>query len=282
MALKFEYDKEKRTATVCGVEDEFCEQIVIPSAVEYYREKYDVVAIKYEAFKECLKLKSVTIPDSVTKIGYCAFRECSSLTSITIPDSVTEIEDLAFYRCSSLKDFKGKFAADNGRCLIKDGALIAYASASGTTYAIPYSVTKIGGNAFSGCSSLTSVTIPNGVTEIGGCAFDGCSSLKSVIIPDSVTVIERYAFDGCSSLTSVTIPDGVTEIGDWAFKGCSSLTSITIPDSVTYIGIRAFQYCGKLENVEICNDQGSVKIFYNAFGPDVKVTYLGKDAKSKK
>ena len=89
MALKFEYNKETRTAEVCGVEDKFCEQIVIPSTVEYYRKKYDVVAIKGHAFQECIKLKSVTIPDSVTAIGDWAFSGCSSLTSATIPNSVT-------------------------------------------------------------------------------------------------------------------------------------------------------------------------------------------------
>ncbi|MBQ7309986.1 MAG: leucine-rich repeat protein [Alistipes sp.] len=76
MALKFKYNKETITAVVCGVEDKFCEQIVIPSTVEYYGKKYDVVAIKKQAFRGCIKLKSVTIPNGVTEIGVCAFFLC--------------------------------------------------------------------------------------------------------------------------------------------------------------------------------------------------------------
>ena len=37
-----------------------------------------------------------------------------------------------------------------------------------------YSVTKIGGLAFYGCSGLTSVVIPNSVTSIGSSAFAYC------------------------------------------------------------------------------------------------------------
>ncbi|MBR2976412.1 MAG: leucine-rich repeat domain-containing protein, partial [Alistipes sp.] len=77
-------------------------------------------------------------------------------------------------------EFKGKFAADGGRCLIKDNTIIAYANASGTTYTIPDSVTTIGDGAFYGCRSLTSVTIPDSVTTIGDAAFCYCSSLTSV------------------------------------------------------------------------------------------------------
>lgn len=35
-------------------------------------------------------------------------------------------------------------------------------------------VTKIGENAFYGCSGLTLITLPNSITEIGGNAFRNC------------------------------------------------------------------------------------------------------------
>ena len=118
--------------------------------------------------------------DAVTKIGGEAFCWCESLTSVTIPDSVTEIGDYAFSNCSSLQEFKGKFASEDGRCLIIDCVLYSFAPAGLTEYTIPDSVTTIEYATFDDCSSLTSVTIPDSVTTIGTQAFRGCSSLTSV------------------------------------------------------------------------------------------------------
>ncbi len=247
--------------------------ITIPNSVE---------TIGGHAFDICSSLTSITIPDNVTTIGSGAFYGCSSLTTITIPDSVTEIGERAFYYCRSLKEFKGKFAADGGRCLIKDNTIIAYANDSSTTYTIPESVTTIGSYAFDWCDNLTSITIPDSVIEIGETAFDNCGNLTSVSIGDNVTAIGVCAFRECISLkefkgkfaadggrclikdntiiayanasgTTYTIPDSVTEIGRNAFSFCSSLTNVTIPDSITAIGSDAFSRCSSLTTITIPN-----------------------------
>ena len=57
-------------------------------------------------------------------------------------------------------------------------------------------MTSIGEYAFSHCSGLTSVTIPNSVTRIGGGAFYGCSSLEDITsFAVKPPVCSSYVFD---------------------------------------------------------------------------------------
>ena len=205
------------------------------------------------AFKDCIGITSVLLPDSVQEIGDSAFEGCIALTSVTIPNSLQKIGALAFKDCKSL-----------------------------ASVTLPDSVQEIGNAAFGGCSSLTSVTIPNSVQEIGLGAFDGCSALASVVIPDSVQ--EIALFSGCSSLTSVTIPDSVQEIGNSAFLECSSLTSISIPSSVKRIDEFAFEGCSALRKVKI---DGNPEISSGTFGhtvfekPDIQIVEASEEWKKK-
>jgi hypothetical protein len=110
------------------------------------------------------------------------------------------------------------------------------------------------GNSVSGDLIIPETVYYNGnaysVTKIGGYAFCGCTGLTEVIIPNSVTEISLGAFDGCSGLTEVTFPNSVTTIGDYAFSSCTGLTKVAIGSAVTSIGKSAFASCAGLKWIE--------------------------------
>ena len=149
------------------------------------------------------------IPSGVTSIDYDAFHGHSGLTSVTIPAGMTHISGHWFHGCSSLTNITVDagnpcYSSRNGLLLNKNGSKL---------------VLGVNGD----------VVIPSGVTRIGYEAFDGCSGLTSVAIPDGVTRIEDYAFYDCSGLTSMTIPSSVTYIGHAAFADCSGLVHVRLP-----------------------------------------------------
>jgi len=75
---------------------------------------------------------------------------------------------------------------------------------------IPESVTRIGVNAFNGCSALDKMSVSNGNT-----AFDSRNNCNSII--DSTTGILLY---DCRNLKSIEIPArSVISIGEYAFNG---------------------------------------------------------------
>ena len=80
--------------------------------------------------------------------------------------------------------------------------LIIPASAKNPDDGLTYTVTVIGGSAFSGKSTVTYLQIPSTVTTINGSAFRGCS-FTEVTIPASVTNIVNDAFYNCLSVGKV-------------------------------------------------------------------------------
>ncbi len=212
----------------------------IPSSVEFNGITYPVTGIGSNAFYDCTRLTSVTIPNSVTSIGNYAFYNCNGLTSVTIPNSVTSIGNYAFSYCSlyrvmvpnsvtSIGDYAfygvrvvrycgsatgSPWGANNAGCFHVEGDFI-YSDAFKTTL---YAYIGTG----------TSANIPYGVIIIAPYAFANCSELTSVTLPPSIGTILSGAFYGCSGLSNLSIPLSTTTIGDYAFYGCSSLTNIIV------------------------------------------------------
>lgn len=114
----------------------------------------------YGIFRDCIRLKSIHLSDSLPKIAEFMFEDCGELKTIVIPNTVTTIGSGAFCNCSSLK------------------SLI-----------LPDQVEKIKDNTFVGCDSLEYIKWPSALTTISSCAF---SKNSKFVVPKDVTVEQGF------------------------------------------------------------------------------------------
>ena len=223
------------------------------------------------AFKDQVKMKSVTIPATVTSIDAQAFAGCTKLTSIDIPASVTSIGTNPFAGCTGLQTITVNsgntvYKSENGVLLSKDGkTLVCYpAGKTDSTYAIPGSVEVIAAQAFAGCTKLETITIPASVTSIGTNPFAGCMGLKAITVDGNN---EAYKSDNGVLLSdngttlvccpegfadsTYTTPESVTAIAAQAFADCKKLGNVVLRENVTSVGADAFTSCDKLMAVYV-------------------------------
>ena len=246
---------------------------------------HEVVAIGDRAFQNRTDLRTVMIPDSVTRINGNAFYGCSNLANVTLSKNLESMGSSAFGNCDGLTQIEIPKSLES--CDISYGSYGPFRDCDklkkvkfeeGTTVIatmlfhhctgieeieIPDTVTIIKDSAFEECTNLKSIQIPNTVTKIEPEAFYNCTSLTTVNIPDTVKSIDKSVFSGCASLTEVHLPSTIKEMPVSAFYNCKKLTTINFPSTLTTIGNSAFSGCESLP--EAILPSGVEKIESNAF-----------------
>ena len=202
--LSYVISEDKTYYSVRGIGLCSDRDVVIP---EEYR-GLPVKEISEGAFRDCVDLTSIIIPDSVTTVGRYAFRGCTALKSAKIGAGVKLLEYGTAMDCDNLAEIivaenNTEYKSIDGNLYTKDGTTL-----------LQYAVGK----------TATEFIVPDGVTTLIYGSFYYADNLNNVVIPDSVTTIDDYAFYHCESLTSVVVPASVTSMGGFAFYYCNSLT----------------------------------------------------------
>lgn len=227
----------------------------------------------YLAISGLSSLKSIKVPEKITKLGDNSISSNYALESIELPQSLKYIERSALYG-------SGLSSITIPKNVITIGNSVFGSSPNLKTINLQEGMTEIGDNWFFAYDTIQTINIPNTVTRIGKNAFFAMNGLKNVIIPDSVTTIDDGGFIYCSGIESISLsknlktignsafygsrvssidlPSTLTSIGDTAFAGASNLTKITIPSSVISIGEGAFNYCDALTSINIDKPANSI------------------------
>lgn len=173
------YDKPKSTLLLCpqGKKGDY----VLPNGVQTI----------VEFALSSSSLSSVVVSEGVTEIGTYAFSFSMSLKSISFPNSLTRIPDFGCYLCPQLADisFGDKLTYIGARAFGQCDSL--------KTVTIPNTVKTLEEDVFYLCPNLTSVTIGSGIESIGAYAFASCNALQSVtclaVVPPTMG---SYIYEG--------------------------------------------------------------------------------------
>ena len=214
------------------------------------------------------KIKTITLPDTITSISDYAFTGFTGITTITIPKSVTSIGKEAFKGCTNLS----VVYMDESLALSVDATafddcpnldLRYYSTVGDLEYYITNPNTDGTGTVmvFGTANKSETVCIPllvniNGVdykvNRIYGKAFYKNTTVKTVFIGGNVTTIDSNAFYGCSKLYKVNGGARVQKIGTSAFRACAKLRIFSVSSyALKKIGVTAFSGDKALKTLQI-------------------------------
>ncbi|MBP5151500.1 MAG: leucine-rich repeat domain-containing protein, partial [Lachnospiraceae bacterium] len=191
----------------------------------------NVEDIGNRAYKNCTKLKNITLSDATVNIGTEAFYGCNSLTSLALPQSISYIGPGAFADCTALSSLDLS-AINQSNCDIDDFA-------------------------FYDCIALSNVVFSDKINRIGNAAFavnkGVTGTLTSFTFPDHIT--------GSHSCKIHTASGGVNGIGNFVLAGRTNLRTINMPadygrTSNVTLPCGVFYNCINLQSVTFPNDGG--------------------------
>lgn len=218
-----------------GYRVEYCGDIQIPNRIYHDGRTYRVTKVGMWAFRNCPKLRNVSMSEGIEEIDTMAFFDCKSLESIHMPSTLRAIHTGAFAGCTQLR-----------------------------SVIIPNSVVYVGAAAFARCDSLQYVRFPENYIfkepHVSSLFYGDIHIKHSIqtsrvliyvprdvegeyIVEEGIEAIAAGTFMGCRGVTKIVLPSSLVTIGDGAFSGCTSLKDINMPDALRFVGFGAFEGC---------------------------------------
>ena len=227
-------------------------------------------------------IKTVSLPDAMTKIGQNAFYKCTAMTSINMPTSLTAIGEKAFAQDTKLACeiiLPASMTNIATRAFFNCKAVPAFhveATTPPTVQADAFDYTTAPIHVPCGYGHIYGKHAQWGMLNLEMCELlqdnvyyypiDGHTAravtyhsnptdtivLPSAVMiggmPRTVTEVADFAFTDCDNLPAIYFNEGLEYIGERAFVRCYGLHgTIVLPATLETIGERAFSYCDNVE-----------------------------------
>ena len=189
----------------------------VPASVSWQGTAYAVTAVGDNAFNST-NISSVSLPEGLLSIGKRAFRYCLGLTEVDIPDSVTTSGAGAFYADPALE--RVGFGEASALTSLGDAAFGIKNTNYGEKSDLPTGTE----------GSLKSITFPAGLTKINDYMCNGQTNLEEIVFKsEELTSIGMYAFCDCEKVETVTLPvltNTTVPLAQSCFASCDALKTV--------------------------------------------------------
>ena len=203
------------------------------------------------------------------------------VTQIEVGDGISEIGDWAFADFSRVTSI---IVTGNPTRIGNDAFsgctnLAGFYPSAGSTVQKSFSgLTVIGDNAFNWCKSLEDLYISD-INSIGADAFNGCASLIRIDAGSAGRIRSIGGVDGIvveiDSVNSATVPVRVIK-SSVALQGNTAPDIYSIPDTITIIDTEAFAYIWSISEFIIPEKVSTIKDRAFAYNPGLlSATFMG-------
>ena len=144
------------------------------SSVAYVELFGSITTIGDEAFRNCVNLTALNLPNSLTSLGAGALKGCTGITELTLPESLTSLSAGALEGCTGI-----------------------------TELILPESLTSLGDGALKDCTGISELTLPASLTSIGSGLLEGCTNLNKLVVGCDPAILPSDMLDMMANIDEV-------------------------------------------------------------------------------
>ncbi|MCI8636858.1 MAG: leucine-rich repeat protein [Clostridia bacterium] len=211
------------------------------------------------AFKDCMKLRIISMPNTVKDLGVGVFGNCRSLENVQLSNHIEVLSSQIFSNCVALKNIN-----------------------------IPEGIKEMQGFLFQGATALANISLPASVEIIdNNCFYDATANLENINLNEtnqhfivengmllSKSKTQIYVVTKKTIIGNIfTVPNGIEYIGSGVLIPFFNITKVIIPESVNQIDAGFFP--GSIEEIEISlNNPNYISINKQILSKDKKILYF--------